>query len=340
MNATRSITHEGSPERFDPRADSGRLVHSEHIARYGFASQLAAGAAVLDAGCGTGYGTAILAAAGPSRLLAVDVAEEAVERTRAVVEGRAEVAVADLRSLPFEDDAVDLVVCFEVIEHLERREAALAELVRVLRPGGTLVISSPNPREYLAGNEFHVHEYPPEELEQELREHFANVRLHSQSAWLASRVDGAGDGVVDVVDGYTPTREGTFTLAVASDRTLPEMHARIVLGDPFEVRWWVDRIEESRVEAVAAHNESRRTRDDLEQARERAQALAARLVDLEQELAGAVSAHGDLEDARRELETIRYRFDRAERVIADLQGSFSWRITAPLRRLKASLRGS
>src|SRR5262249_32197042 len=154
----------------------------EHIARYRFASQLAAGATVLDAGCGTGYGTAILAAAEPARLLAVDVSEDAVEVTRALTEGRAEVAAADLRSLPFEDDAVDLVVCFEVIEHLERREEALGELARVLRPGGTLVISSPNPREYLAGNEFHIHEYPPEELEQELRSLFSHVSLHGQSA--------------------------------------------------------------------------------------------------------------------------------------------------------------
>ena len=343
MDATRTTTHEGSPERFDPRADSGKLVHSEHIARYRFASQLAGGAVVLDAGCGTGYGSAILAAAEPARLLAVDVSEDAVELTKAATDGRAEVAVADLRSLPFEDDTIDLAVCFEVIEHLERREEALAEFSRVLRPGGTLVISSPNPREYLAGNEFHIHEYPPEELEQELRQYFANVRLHDQSAWLGSRLSGTGDALVEVIDGPAPSREATFTVAVASDAALAELPARVVLADPFEVRWWADRIEEARAQTVASRGAIARGEREREAAEARVQATAERLLALEQAHAEAVSDREELRielaDTQERLNHFRYRFERGERVIADLQNSFSWRITRPLRQLKSGLSG-
>src|SRR5215210_917140 len=93
-----------SPERFDPEDGAGTLMAAEHFARYRWAAQLVAGARVLDAGCGSGYGTAILAAARPAALTAVDVAEAAVELTRAAVGGDVDAQVADVRELPLPDD--------------------------------------------------------------------------------------------------------------------------------------------------------------------------------------------------------------------------------------------
>ena len=62
-------------ERFDPDALRGEMVEAEHLGRYHWASTVAAGRTVLDVGCGTGYGTAVMAAANAAGCTGVDVSE-------------------------------------------------------------------------------------------------------------------------------------------------------------------------------------------------------------------------------------------------------------------------
>jgi SAM-dependent methyltransferase len=334
------VTDEESPERFDPANDAGKLVHSEHIARYWWASQVTAGVDVLDAGCGTGYGTAILAGTTPAKLLAVDLDQDAVERTRTSVGDAAEVSRADLRELPLDDDTVDVVVCFEVIEHLEHRDEALRELARVLRPGGVLLISSPNRNRYPPGNPHHVYEYTPEEFEQELGGRFAHVRVHRQHAWLSSVVaadeDLAADGSVPATLRTTAGEvdEESFSVAIASDGELPPMAPCVAIGDAFEVRWWSDQLDHWRRTAHEWQRNALETGRELHERTGRLQELGTRLLEVEQSNARLMTESRDL---AHELETERYRRERADGVIADLQSSFSWKLTAPLRRAKERL---
>ena len=81
------------------------------------------------------------------RLAGVDIAERILETARARVE--ADLRQANLEALPFEDGEFDLVLCSQVIEHVLDAPAAVAELARVLRPGGTLVISTDNARNHV-----------------------------------------------------------------------------------------------------------------------------------------------------------------------------------------------
>ncbi len=343
-----------SPERFDPRDGAGTLMGAEHLARYQWAAQLVAGARVLDAGCGSGYGTAILAAAQPASLTAVDVAEEAVELTRAAVGDGVETHVADVRELPVGDDEIDLVVCFEVIEHLERREQALREFARVLAPTGTLLISSPNRDHYPAGNEHHVYEYTPEELRSELEAHFPNVRLYRQHSWLASTladetVLGAAhyqgaDATVHVPAEEAATRGESFTVAAAGQGDLPALTPRVVLGDPFEVRWFAEQLEYQRGENERLSRAALQAERELARRAERLRELGAKLLEAEQVHAELVSARGEaeaeLEDMARfraEAENYQMLYERSDRVVADLQSSISWKLTAPLRALKRLL---
>jgi ubiquinone/menaquinone biosynthesis C-methylase UbiE len=91
---------------------------------------------------------------------------------------------ADCASLPLESGSVDVVVCFETIEHHDQHEAMLREIRRVLRPGGLLVISSPNRPVYdetlAEPNPFHVKELDEAEFLELLHAHFSQVALYGQ----------------------------------------------------------------------------------------------------------------------------------------------------------------
>lgn len=102
---------------------------------------------LLDVGCASGYYSVRYAARG-GRVTGVDVAEASVglARRRAEAAGlqdRCTFRTGDLRELPFPDETFDVVLATEVLEHIREQSQALAELTRVLRPGGTLVVSSP-----------------------------------------------------------------------------------------------------------------------------------------------------------------------------------------------------
>src|SRR5712692_3705939 len=93
----------------------------------------------LDAACGTGRHSAYLASLGHT-VIGVDSSAAMLERAGEKVPG-GEFHEADLCDLPLPDDHVDLVVCALALMHVPDIEPVLAELVRVLRPGGSLVIS-------------------------------------------------------------------------------------------------------------------------------------------------------------------------------------------------------
>ena len=97
----------------------------------------------LDAGCGTGRHAAALAAAG-HRTVGVDQSEEMLAIARTKVPD-AEFRVGDLTVLPAEDASFDVAVSSLAITHLPDPAPAIVELARVVRPGGTVVISDPHP---------------------------------------------------------------------------------------------------------------------------------------------------------------------------------------------------
>ena len=246
MAEVESAQKQAHPERFDPRGAKGELVEAEHRARYWWAADYVEDKQVLDAGCGTGFGTAILSERRPSRLVGVDISEEAVDRAGDLAPRADELRQADIRELPFADSTFDVVVCFEVIEHIDRQDEALDELRRVLRPTGCLLISSPNRDVYTPGNPHHVHEYAREELESALGKRFDHVALFMQHPWLASAISAGGLPSPEPASGWRiafvgdelPTGGETYTLAFASASPVVEKEPIVVIGSQFEVRWW------------------------------------------------------------------------------------------------------
>lgn len=89
---------------------------------------------ILDAGCGEGYFTAVLADTFPDAdVLGLDASEGAVNYAREHFGANASFNVGDLFDLPFADASFDVVVCSEVLEHLDEPARAFAELKRVAR---------------------------------------------------------------------------------------------------------------------------------------------------------------------------------------------------------------
>jgi len=138
-----------------------------HEVAYRWLAPRCAGALVLEAGCGEGYGAALLAERARA-VLALDYDAATSAHAAARYPG-VFVARANLAGLPLPDAAVDVVANLQVIEHLWDQAGFLAECRRVLRPGGTLLLSTPNRITFSPGrdtplNPFHTRELSGAEL--------------------------------------------------------------------------------------------------------------------------------------------------------------------------------
>ena len=176
-----SLQNVSYPERIVPDDESPGIV-ALHLKRYLFAAPYCPDKIVLDAACGAGYGTAELGRVA-ARVVGVDADEAAIAYARSRY-ARANVVfeVMDVVSLRFADDSFDVVVSFETIEHLSDQETFLAEVARVLRPSGALVISTPNAPATTEEpeNPFHRIEYSRDDFTALLSERFATVDLFGQ----------------------------------------------------------------------------------------------------------------------------------------------------------------
>jgi 2-polyprenyl-3-methyl-5-hydroxy-6-metoxy-1,4-benzoquinol methylase len=157
----------------------------EHRSRYHFAGGFAAGKTVLDIACGTGFGGPILLASGAASVVGVDLSAEGLREARRELRQGFSLCQSDGTRLPLADGSIDLVTSFETLEHVPAYEALVAELERVLRPGGVLVLSTPNalhtrPVDGVPRNPFHVKEFLPEELRRLLARHFPSVEMLGQ----------------------------------------------------------------------------------------------------------------------------------------------------------------
>jgi SAM-dependent methyltransferase len=151
--------------------------YARHMAAYRFAATRAVGRRVLDAGCGEGFGTQTLADVA-SAVLGVDYSPEAVAECR---------RLWSKPNLRFEQrnltvpgsfsDTFDVVVNFQVLEHIDDPMPFLAGLRERLGNGGTLVLTTPNRLRTISENPYHVREYTAPELKELLSKVFSSVQI-------------------------------------------------------------------------------------------------------------------------------------------------------------------
>jgi SAM-dependent methyltransferase len=167
-------------ERTLPGIAAENYWFRRHEVAYGFVAPWCTGAAVVDAGCGEGYGAAALRRAART-VVALDYAPDVLAHVAARYPSVAPVR-ADLQRLPVADGAAEVVVSLQTIEHLHDQPGFVAECARVLRPSGTLVLTTPNRLTFSPGrdvplNPFHTRELSAAEMHDLLAPSFAVPRL-------------------------------------------------------------------------------------------------------------------------------------------------------------------
>jgi SAM-dependent methyltransferase len=154
-------------ERTIPGLDVENYWFRRHEVVYQRLAPRCAGRQVLEAGCGEGYGAELISRVA-ARVIALDYDEAAVSHVRTRYP-QVEVMHGNLAQLPLADGSVDVVVNFQVIEHLWDQSQFFSECARVLRPSGVVMVSTPNRITFSPGrdtpiNPFHTRELNADEL--------------------------------------------------------------------------------------------------------------------------------------------------------------------------------
>lgn len=171
-------------ERLDSRSSLAKNNLLEHLIRYDFVTGNT-GHVVLDIGCGSGHGSNRLASKF-KKVHGVDISPEAIAYAKKYwPEPNIEFSIGDSMDIPFPDSSFDVVVAFEVFEHLSDWRKFLSEIKRVLKPEGVVYVSTPNKTLYSPGttkpiNPHHVFEMTIPEFRSALQEYFFLENIYGQ----------------------------------------------------------------------------------------------------------------------------------------------------------------
>jgi 2-polyprenyl-3-methyl-5-hydroxy-6-metoxy-1,4-benzoquinol methylase len=338
---------EWTGERCVPWIDDPPVIY-EHFHRYLFASELVEARRVLDLASGEGFGAAMLAQRAQS-VLGIDIDEPSVQHARAnYASPGLEFEVGDaLRVGEREAGSFDVVVAFEMLEHLGEQERLLAGIRHVLAPGGILIISTPERRAYSEDrdyeNPFHVHELTLSEFSELLAGEFEHVQAWGQNTVTGSMIGRLGpssgprtgqefvierrDERWQVVDDLSPM----YLIAVATNGSPRDVADVSVLADPQQGLLRHALAAQARAEELQRGAESEiascqaqllRTGDELADERRHAGELEARLADAERLIA---TVQGELATAQDELV-------EARTFRAGVESSQVWQLFQSLRR--------
>ena len=162
-------------ERSSHLDPSENVIYQRHLIAYKEAAKLISGT-VLEIGSGEGYGIMELAPLADN-YIAVDkynteISDELMKTNNITF---IQTEVPPLKEI--EDNSIDFVVTFQVIEHINDDKMFLKEIYRVLKPGGKVILTTPNSMMSLTRNPWHIREYNPEQMGEMLKNSFDNYDL-------------------------------------------------------------------------------------------------------------------------------------------------------------------
>ena len=306
-----------------------------HLSIYHFALPFAQGRRVLDAGSGSGYGSAYFARHG-ANVLAFEASPLAVEHSRQRYAGDpVTFEVADLNSqLPVGDAIFDLVFSSNVFEHVANIDSLIAECARVIKPDGVVIVAVPpvcTPEQLAENikNQYHVNNIPPTAWHSKLSRFFTDVQCHAH--------EGAGEFA-------PPSRHFAEMLLPPDQVTIRETDFQFPVTT-------AQQMTESGTSITAVYVcRGRRVDPEAETIDERAPsawhegAVAARLIG--EYMAAANKVHSatapteapnylkaELSEALRRAAEAESRCTQLGDRLAAIEASSSWKVTAPARHI-------
>jgi ubiquinone/menaquinone biosynthesis C-methylase UbiE len=290
----------------------GGQIELEHFHRYCIARDLCCQLDVLDVASGEGYGSVILATVAKT-VKGVDIDQSAIAYSKSEYKlNNLEFLHGSALALPIEDVSVDVVVSFETLEHIQEHHRFLAEVKRVLRPGGRFLVSTPDRAVYSAQhfNQFHKLELNEDEFRSVLRSSFTNVELIKQRAILGSLVASPISGAwrsyerrhPEYIEASGELSRATYLIGMASDAELLPLasSAYFDLRAPWEAADALLRIGTVEKRATELEHDCVRTRTQLVEANARAAEFVRRQDESQSALADAKAMASELARERDE----------------------------------------
>lgn len=339
-------------ERYIPTEDG--KIRLEHYHRYAVVLDLVAGKDILDIASGEGYGSFLMADTART-VLGVDISDEAVlnaKNSYSSLKDNLNFSVGSAIDLDLEDNSFDVVVSFETIEHLAEQNEMLAELRRVLKPDGVLVMSSPNRPIYSEEsgehNEFHVKELDFSEFDQLLHREFDAVNYYGQRIMMGSLIKPiagesatyqawSDDGASFKAGTGAALQEPVYFLAVCSSVNvelpiIPSSSAYPEQSDLVKhyvgfAKWAQSLEKEALLSNERIYEQQEQLSDFDREIRNLQNEFSTQLGHLQHELKAQASNLESIITERDEIITER------DEAITRIHGSLSWRVTAPMREL-------
>ncbi|NQT85853.1 class I SAM-dependent methyltransferase [bacterium] len=163
------------------RSEMEYALYLAHVAQYEWASAMCAGARVCEMGCGFGYGAALISQVA-EQVVGIDVDPTLVEQLQELANEKMQFLFYDGCRAPVPDNSVDVCLSIHVIEHVAAPGSFLREQKRIVRPGGHVLLVTPNgARRLLPGqrpwNPYHLREYTPDTLKRLMEAEFGSIEL-------------------------------------------------------------------------------------------------------------------------------------------------------------------
>jgi len=200
------------------------ILYDEHLIRYQLVKSFVVNKVVLDIASGSGYGSEMMAQAGAKKVIGIDIDEQAITEAQKrygsnQIEFKVGTTIEGVEKLDIPDNSIEVIACFETIEHIKDYKGFLQELARVLTAEGVAFISTPNRDVFGQKNPFHIKEFTKKEFIEELQQHFSFVSILEQKNGLASVISGSGEQKIVIQD---QNSQALYFIAICSHREITE----------------------------------------------------------------------------------------------------------------------
>lgn len=214
----------------------------EHLHRYVMLADLIKEKTVLDIACGEGYGSNILSKKA-KQIIAIDIDSTTIKK--ATIKYKKEnilFKTGSVECIECEDNSIDIIICFETIEHVNDHDKVISEFKRVLKTDGILVISTPDKLNYGEktnfGNSFHKKELYENEFKKLISENFKSFAFYKQRSFPCSIIQLESSFEInefyhgnytniETNESFTPI----YWLAIASDNSIPSLPSGIYMHE-------------------------------------------------------------------------------------------------------------